>query len=193
YIDTFTVLQEIAPYQKVTPFGTPNFFDNIRSLNYEIVEDNPEAIIITLNQHYTNEDYAKMIGYALNGAKVIGMHGTSLYSKEGKSYPGVGAILAMIDYATKAPTEVVGKPSRNFYQKGLSMLQALDSSLNFEDIEIISDDVVGDLVGAKALGMKTSFVLSGKYQSKEIVDKLQAHEKPDAIYNNMAGVLAILK
>lgn len=192
YIDTFTVLQDIAPYKRVVVFGTPNFFDNITALGYEIVEENPEAIIITLNQYYTNEDYAKMIGYALQGAKVIGMHGTSLYAKEGKSYPGVGAMLAMIHYATKAPTEVVGKPSRNFYQKGLDMLQAIDATLSFDDIEIISDDVVGDLVGAKALGMGTSFVLSGKYQSSEIVDKLQTDEKPDAIYNNMAEILATL-
>jgi len=192
YIDTFTVLQEIAPYKKVAIFGTDTFASNVQALGYEIVTQNPQAMIITLRQDYNNEEYAKMIGYALKGTKVIGMHGTSIYAKEGKSYPGVGAILAMIHYATKAPTQIVGKPSSNFYQKGLNMLQAIDRSLEFSDIEIISDDVVGDLVGAKALGMQTSFVLSGKYQSKNIVDKLKIDEKPDRIYNNMAGVLAIL-
>ncbi|MBN2823741.1 MAG: HAD-IIA family hydrolase [Campylobacterales bacterium] len=189
YIDTFTVLQEIAPFKEVAIFGTETFEANLKALGYEIVTDNPEAIIITLNKNYTNEDYAQMIDYALQGAKVIGMHGTSIYAKEGKSYPGVGAILAMLHYATKAPTQVVGKPSQNFYQKGLSMLQAIDATLNFEDIEIISDDVVGDLVGAKALGMQTSFVLSGKYQSADIVNQLAANEKPDAIYANMAEIL----
>jgi NagD protein len=192
YIDTFTVLQEIAPYKRVAVFGTPNFVDNITALEYEIVEQNPEAIIITLNQYYTNDDYAKMIGYALEGAKVIGMHGTSIYAKGDKSYPGVGAMLAMIHYATKAPTQVVGKPSKNFYQKGLKMLQTIESSIRFEDIEIISDDVIGDLVGAKALGMHTSFVLSGKYPNSEIIKKLEENEKPDRIYKNMAEILATL-
>jgi len=169
YIDTFTVLKEVAPYKEVAVFGTPKFEDNVKALGYEIVTDNPKEMIITLNQHYTNEDYAQMINYALQGAKVIGMHGTSIYAKEGKSYPGVGAMLAMINYATKMPTTVVGKPSKNFYQKGLNMLLEIDNTLNFEDVEIISDDVIGDLVGAKKLGMTTTFVLSGKYQSADIV------------------------
>jgi len=182
----------VAPHKEVAVFGTPKFESNITALGYSVVKDDPKAMIITLNQHYTNEDYAQMIAYALSGAKVIGMHGTSIYAKEGKSYPGVGAILAMIHYATQQPTTIVGKPSRNFYAKGLSMLQSIDATLSFEDIEIISDDVVGDLIGAKALGMHTSFVLSGKYQSADIVSKLKQSEKPHKIYKNMAEVLAQL-
>ncbi|KIM11105.1 MAG: hypothetical protein KU38_06670 [Sulfurovum sp. FS08-3] len=193
YIDTFGVLQEVVPLGRVALFGTPIFQTNIKALGYEVVAHNPEAIIITLNKNYTNEDYAQMIGYALEGAKVIGMHGTSIYAKDNKSYPGVGAIVAMIEYATKATAQIVGKPSPNFYQKGLRTLQAIDNTLRFEDIEIISDDVIGDLVGAKALGMRTSFVLSGKYPNADIVHKLQPHEKPDAIYAHIAEILETLE
>jgi len=86
-----------------------------------------------------------------------------------------------------------GKPSPNFYQKGLKTLQSIDNTLRFEDIEIIRDDVAGDLVGAKALGMRTSFVLSGKYPNADIVHKLQPHEKPDSIYTHIAEILETLK
>ena len=37
---------------------------------------------------------------------------------------------------------------------------------------MISDDLVGDLTGAKALGMKTSLVLSGKIASVEEVKSI---------------------
>ncbi len=193
YIDTFTVLADTIPVEDVAVFGSEHFIGNIRTLGYRVVNENPKAIIISLNQHYTNEDYARMIEFVLAGAEVIGMHGTSIYAKEGRSYPGVGAILAMVEYATKHTPIIVGKPSRNFYEKGLRMLQEVDPDLTFGDIEIISDDVVGDLVGAKALGMETTFVLSGKYKNADIVRKLGQDEKPDHIYRDMAEILEELK
>ena len=55
---------------------------------------------------------------------------------------------------------------------------------------MISDDVKGDLGGAKELGMKTIFVTSGKYRSQEeIVPFLQQKLRPDEIYKDMQEVL----
>ena len=55
---------------------------------------------------------------------------------------------------------------------------------------MISDDVKGDLGGAKAMGMKTIFVTSGKYKTaKEIVPSLEEQLKPDEILKDLAEVL----
>ena len=55
---------------------------------------------------------------------------------------------------------------------------------------MISDDVKGDLGGAKELGMKTLFVTSGKYKtSQEIVPLLRDELKPDFIYADMQEIL----
>jgi NagD protein len=60
----------------------------------------------------------------------------------------------------------------------------------FSDIEIISDDVKGDLGGAKELGMKTLFVTSGKYRSaEEIIPFLDEKLKPDLIFADMQEIL----
>ena len=185
YLDPFMVLKDVANYKKITPFGDELFINNLKNIGYKIVKTNPEAIIITLKKDYTNEDYAKMIELSLTNAKLIGMHGTSIYAKEGKSYPGVGAILSMINYATNKEYEIVGKPSFNFYTKGLKLLQKRDSTIRFEDINIISDDVVGDLNGAKKLGMKTTFVLSGKYRDKKILELLNKKERPDFVKSSI--------
>ncbi|HIP15228.1 MAG TPA: HAD family hydrolase, partial [Sulfurimonas autotrophica] len=126
----------------------------------------------------------------LNGAKLVGMHETSIYAKNDKRYPGVGAILKMLEFATSCSYDVVGKPSCTFYNEALRRLKKQNPQAEFKDITIISDDVKGDLGGAKELGMKTIFVTSGKYKSAdEIVPFLQENLKPDFIYENMQDIL----
>ena len=70
------------------------------------------------------------------------------------------------------------------------MLQKQLSSAKFSEITIISDDVKGDLGGAKMLGMKTIFVTSGKYKSaQEIVPLLDERLQPDEIFANIQEIM----
>jgi NagD protein len=118
------------------------------------------------------------------------MHETSIYAKGSKRYPGVGAILKMLEFATSCSYEVVGKPSISFYKEALKMLQKQKSDAKFSDVTIISDDVKGDLGGAKEMGMKTIFVTSGKYKSAdEIVPFLKPELRPDYVFADMQDIL----
>jgi len=118
------------------------------------------------------------------------MHETSIYAKNNKRYPGVGAVLKMLEFATSSSYDVVGKPSQAFYNEALQRLQKQKPNAKFSDITIISDDVKGDLGGAKELGMQTIFVTSGKYKNaEEIVPFLDEKLKPDFIYKNMQDIL----
>ena len=136
-----------------------------------------------------------MIDFLLNGAKLIGMHAITLYAKDGKRYPGSGAILEMLKAAAIVDYEIVGKPSLTFYRHAKEMLEAtISQKIDFSDITMISDDVQGDLSGAKELGMKTIFVLSGKYHdADEIIPHLKPELRPDLIFKDMAEVLKHLK
>lgn len=62
--------------------------------------------------------------------------------------------------------------------------------IKFEDITIISDDFLGDIVGAKALGLSSYFVLSGKTKDpNELFKGLDKSSKPDKIFKNIADML----
>ena len=111
------------------------------------------------------------------------MHKTSLYIKNNRRYPGLGAILEMLKYATGKDYEVFGKPSREFFEAAKEKI-----GLNFDKITIISDDLYGDLLPAKKLGMKSVLVLSGKVKSKKEISK-----NPDEIYENIEEYLNKLK
>ncbi|WP_044416485.1 HAD-IIA family hydrolase [Halarcobacter anaerophilus] len=189
YIDPFYILKEVLKTKKIAAFGTDKFLEVLKQMGYQLDFKDFDSLIVSIRQDYTNEDYAKMIECAFKTDDLIAMHGTSTYSKEGKRYPGVGAIMSMIKFAVNKDYETVGKPSFEFYEKARKLID-----LDFKNITVISDDMIGDLLGAKALKMKTNLVLSGKTKSKEeIVNTLDKKDLPDKIFNDMSEILASLK
>ncbi|SMC09062.1 HAD-IIA family hydrolase [Nitratiruptor tergarcus] len=176
YIDPLMVLQEVLQAKKVAAYGVEGFLDVLKAKGYILEYEAPEAVVLSVKDNYTFDEFAQIDEFLLRGAALYGMHQTSIYAKGDKRYPGVGALLEMFHFATGAKYSVVGKPSRLFFQKALQRIGAKD----FSEITIISDDVQGDLLGAHQLGMQTVFVLSGKFKNaEEILPKLDF--KPDFI------------
>lgn len=184
YLDPFMVLDTVISSKNVYGFGPQQFLDVLTSYGYTQDMDKPYAILIASSKDFNSEDYAKMIEYATKGACVIGMHATSIYAKEGKRYPGVGAILQMLSFASGKNFDIIGKPSASFYKEALNLLRMQDSSIKFQDVTMISDDAVGDLCGVKELGAKTILVLSGKCKSQEEV--LHVKNSLDKIVQNIS-------
>lgn len=190
YLDPLMLLEEKVEKHSVAAYGAPEFLKTLQSMGYVLNYENPKTVLVAIKEDFTSEEFAQMIEFLLSGAKLVGMHETSIYAKNNKRYPGVGAILKMLEFATSVSYEVVGKPSTAFYSESLKHLQKQNPAATFNQIEIISDDVKGDLGGAKELGMKTIFVTSGKYKTAgEIVPFLDEALKPDLVYKNMQEIL----
>ena len=184
YLDPFMVLDNFLPIQSIYNFGPKEFLDVVLSMGYKNSNLNPKAILIASSKDFSSDDYALMIEHVINGAKLIGMHATSIYAKDGKRYPGVGAILEMVSYATGGTYDVIGKPSEAFYQEALRILNLQKSGHDFSDITMISDDAVGDLCGIKKLGAKSVLVLSGKCKNEKEV--LHVKEFLDVIVSDIS-------
>ena len=190
YLDPLMLLESRVEKTSVAAYGAPEFLETLVSMGYILDYENPQTVLVAIKENFTADEYAQMIDFLLCGASLVGMHETSLYAKNNKRYPGVGAVLKLLEFATSVTYEVVGKPSDAFYKEALRLLQVQDKNVSFVDIEMISDDVKGDLGGAKELGMKTSFVTSGKYRTQEeIVPYLKEKLRPDFVYNDMQDIL----
>lgn len=196
YIDPFTLLKNVATKKKVAAFGQESFLKVLPQMGYELDFEQPQTLLVSIKKEYTNEDYSSMIEAALKTDDLIGMHETSIYSKEGRRYPGVGSIMQMIKFATNKEYQVVGKPSADFYTMAKEKLKDSYSlsNVDFSDITIISDDMMGDLVGAIKLNMKAILVLSGKIKdSSEVIPTLPKKHHPALICENIADVIGELK
>ncbi len=186
YLDPFMVLDNFLHVKNIYSFGPKEFLHVTKSLGYTNSALKPESILIASSNDFSSNDYALMIEQITNGAKLIGMHATSIYAKDAKRYPGVGAILKMLSYATGCDYEVVGKPSEAFYKEALRILNLQKDGHDFSDITMISDDAIGDLYGIKKLGASTVLVLSGKCKSENEV--LHVKEFLDEIVSDISCV-----
>jgi len=190
YLDPLMILESKVEKEAVAAYGANEFLCTLTEMGYELDYENPKTVLVAIKEDFTSGEYASMIDFLLNGANLIGMHETSIYAKNQKRYPGVGAVLKLLEFATSVDYSVVGKPSVAFYKEALEKLRNQDTSADFSKVTIISDDVKGDLGGAKELGMKTVFVTSGKYKTAdEIIPSLTEELKPDYIYSNMKEIL----
>jgi len=193
YLDPLMLLEEHVNKESVAAYGSVAFLNILTKMGYTLDYKNPDTVLVAIKEDFTPDDYAQMIDFLLAGASLVGMHETSIYAKNNKRYPGVGAILKLLEFASSTQYKVVGKPSQAFYNEALKRLQSQVSSASFSEITIISDDVKGDLGGAKEMGMKTIFVTSGKYKNaQEIVPFLDERLKPDLIYSNMQDIVESL-
>lgn len=170
YLDPFFVLKNRLKACKIAAFGASEFKQSLVQLGFELDYTSPKALIIASWDAFKFEDFALMIELIKAGTPCIAMHETSIYKKNGRLFPGVGAIVKMLKYATNAEFEVFGKPSRAFFEAALNLLKNQSQKAKFEDILVISDDFVGDLIQARNLGMKIALVLSGKISSTKGLD-----------------------
>jgi len=178
YIDPLMTVEKYIKGKKIAPYGSDKFVSLFNKKGFNVSYENPDAVVMGIKL-YDNSEFCEIIEALLNGAELIGMHKTSLYSKDSKRYPGLGAILEMLRYATAKEYVTVGKPSSSFFDAAKAYL-----GLNYDKITIISDDLIGDLIPAKKLGMRSVLVLSGKVRSeKEITDK------PDFVFKDIRDLL----
>jgi len=190
YLDPLMMLESRVNKDGVAAYGSQEFLKTLAAMEYKLDYVKPKTVLIAIKEDFCADEYAQMIDFLLAGASLVGMHETSLYVKNSKRYPGVGAVLKMLEFATSSTYEVIGKPSLAFYGEALHRLQMQAKEASFDTITMISDDVKGDLGGAKEMGMQTIFVTSGKYKTQEeIVPFLQESLKPDLVYANMQEIL----
>jgi NagD protein len=190
YLDPLMLLESRVKKTSVAAYGAEEFLKTLSQMGYTLDYERPKTVLVAIKEDFSADEYAQMIDFLLSGASLVGMHETSIYAKNNKRYPGVGAVLKLLEFATSVSYDVVGKPSDAFYKEALKQLQKQNPHAKFEDIKMISDDVKGDLGGAKELGMRTVFVTSGKYKTAdEIVPFLKDELKPDLIYADMKEIL----
>lgn len=191
YLDPLMMLEShIDQSAKIAAYGSEPFLNVLCSMGYRLDFTAPNVVLVAIKEDFTPDEYAQMIEFLLAGAKLVGMHETTLYAKNHKRYPGVGAILKMLEFATSTQYTVVGKPSVPFFEEALCRLREQKADAAFSEITIISDDVKGDLIGAQKLGMKGVFVLSGKIRNAdEIIPALNPSERPAEIYPDIEGIL----
>ncbi len=91
-----------------------------------------------------------------------------------------GPFVAALEYATGKAAEVIGKPSPAFFHRALREIGASPN-----EAAMVGDDIVTDIGGARACGMKGILVRTGKYREETV---RQSGITPDLVIDSLADL-----
>jgi HAD superfamily hydrolase (TIGR01458 family) len=151
--------------------------------------DGPEADAVLLGGADESEETGEVFAWErLNrafaalreGARLVCLHKNRWWQTSQGPLLDAGAYVAGLEYAAGVEAEVVGKPSRAYFEAALAELGAEPG-----ETVMVGDDVESDVGGAKAVGLRGVLVRTGKFTEESLA---RADPKPDAVLDSVAGL-----
>jgi len=134
--------------------------DAVRHLFEECRKDaeNPDIVVVTdvrdgFSYAAMNEAYLKLV----NGARFIVPHRNMYWFSDTARCLDAGAFIAGLEAATGQKATVAGKPSPAFFNEALRKV-----GCRADEVLVVGDDVLTDITGASACGMRSVLVETGK-------------------------------
>jgi HAD superfamily hydrolase (TIGR01458 family) len=158
----------------------------------ELVERDAEVVL--LGGADESEETGRVFGYEnLNrafaelerGARFVCLHRNRWWQTARGPLLDAGAFVAGLEYAAGVEAEVVGKPTRAYFDAALADLGARPA-----EAVMVGDDVEADIGGAKAAGLRAVLVRTGKFREETLA---AAQVQPDGVVESIADVPAFLR
>ncbi|HLD78164.1 MAG TPA: HAD-IIA family hydrolase [archaeon] len=121
----------------------------------------------------------------MEGAELIGGSDLRTWPSSAGQQLANGPIVKALEYATGATAVMMGKPEPSFFKAALALTQSAPQGTLF-----VSDDLLTDIQGAKALGIRTVLVETGTHNTADC-ERLNIH--PDHIVPSLADVPALVE
>jgi phospholysine phosphohistidine inorganic pyrophosphate phosphatase len=158
-----------------TTADTRTEFDGVR----EDLAQPDYAVLGDLGDDWTYAKLNQVLRYLLNGARLIALGMSRYWRAHDGPRLDVGPIASAFAYATGQQPIVLGKPSADFFR-----LAVHDMGREPDRCVMVGDDIVTDIGGAQAAGMKTILVRTGKFRPADLDGAIQ----PDAIIDSLADL-----
>jgi HAD superfamily hydrolase (TIGR01450 family) len=143
--------------------------------------DEAELVVLSRDPHLTYGDLADALQVLVRGGALLALNRDARVPVEhGRVLPGTGALAAALSYASGVEPEVVGKPSRFFFEAALRRF-----GVPAAEAVIVGDTLESDIAGGQNVGMRT--ILVGGVPSSGVADA----PVPDHVVARLAELLAL--
>ena len=181
---TIAYLKE-EKYKKVFLMGNTSLKEEFRQEGFEIVEEDPEILVLAFDQELTYDRLAKATYLLLADIPYIATHPDDRCPTEEGYIPDAGGIAALLYKAAERMPRVFGKPNEDMLLFKLNQLK-----LSPEDAIMFGDRLYTDIKMGINAGVTTCCVLSGE-TTLEMIE--QSDTKPDIIINGVWELYNALK
>ena len=164
--------------------GTPSMHRHVsdaglKVLNATDLASRAEVVVVAGTTELVYDDLRLAVQAVLRGADLLATARDPTYPQPDGLWPGTGAVLAAVEYATGRSAQIVGKPEPQLF------LTALDR-LGEGRTLVVGDRVRSDLAAAAAARLDAAFVQSVSSDHSEL-DGFEP--KPVAIAETLARLL----
>jgi len=172
-------------YKKIFLMGNQSLKEEFQQNGLEIVEENPEILVLAFDQELTYDRLVKASYLLQSDIPYIATHPDDRCPTEDGYIPDAGGIAALLAKATNRMPKVFGKPNKEML---LFKLQQLKISPT--DAVMFGDRLYTDIRMGLDAGVTTCCVLSGE----TTLDMIKQSEfKPDLIINGIWELFETIK
>jgi HAD superfamily hydrolase (TIGR01458 family) len=129
---------------------------------------------------FSYDNLNRAYGELLAGARLVCLHKNRWWQTAAGPQLDAGAFVAGLEYAAGVEAEVVGKPSRAYFEAALAELGARAG-----ETTMVGDDVETDVGAAIRLGMRGVLVRTGKFRQEALA---AADPQPDGVIDSVADL-----
>lgn len=163
--------------------GTPSLEKEFVGHGFQLVQENPDYIVLGFDTTLTYEKLRKLCDFAAEGIPYIATHPDINCPTETGFMPDIGAMMALIETSTgRKPDVIVGKPNSPIVEAIVEK-----TGYRIDQLAMVGDRLYTD-IAMGANGITTILVLTG--ETKEI-DVPSAKHQPDYVVKDMTELREI--
>jgi HAD superfamily hydrolase (TIGR01450 family) len=145
--------------------GTAGLRDDFRLAGFEIVDRDPDAVVVGFDLELTYDDLAQTAYWISRGLPYVATHPDRVCPTDQPIVlPDCGALCALLEAATgRRPDAIPGKPNP-------AMLQAVFSQYHLEppDVAVVGDRLYTDIRMARDAGAVAVLTLTGETKRSDL-------------------------
>jgi HAD superfamily hydrolase (TIGR01450 family) len=152
----------------------------VRVLNGTDLASRAELVVVAGTEELVYDDLRNATLAVHRGAELIATGRDPIYPQPDGDWPGTGAILAAVEYATGKTAQIVGKPEPQLFLTALDRLGGGGRTL------VVGDRLDADVAAAARVPLDAALVLTGGTSQDELDG---AEPKPVAVAENLAELV----
>ncbi|MDA3966285.1 TIGR01457 family HAD-type hydrolase [Enterococcus thailandicus] len=160
---TIDFMQTDGKGKKVFVIGESGLIDLILEAGFEWEEENPDYVVVGLDNYLTYEKVVTATLAIQKGATFIGTNPDKNIPTERGLLPGAGSVVSFVETATQTIPIYIGKPEAIIMDKAVEIL-----GLQKEEVIMVGDNYETDIQAGIQNGIDTLLVLSGFTKAEDV-------------------------
>lgn len=160
---TIDFMQTDRKGKKVFVIGESGLIDLILEAGFEWEEENPDYVVVGLDNYLTYEKVVTATLAIQKGATFIGTNPDKNIPTERGLLPGAGSVVSFVETATQTTPIYIGKPEAIIMDKAVEIL-----GLQKEEVIMVGDNYETDIQAGIQNEIDTLLVLSGFTKAEDV-------------------------